>query len=181
MIFAKKKKIREVLSAKELLRVASVEKKLPESLKYIIFILITLVYLYALNINQGEDTFMIWIVIVSMLYLLMLVVIIRFTKGRGASLVITEKGVVINPMLAELWEDINKYGWETFKGTTKTSFFSKREGTSLLILNKGTFQRNTETWTGHTMLGQYGIIFTPEQIEKADRIFKEYGVNKYEG
>lgn len=180
-MISKTNKINNILSAKELLRVTSVEKKIPEFLKYIFIILITAVYLYTLNINQGEDTFMIWIVIVSMLYLLILVVVIRFTKGRGASLVITEKGVVINPMLAETWEDINRYGWETFKGTTKTSFFSKREGTSLLILNKGTFQRNIETWTGHTMLGQYGILFTLEQIEKADRIFKEYGINKYEG
>ncbi len=73
---------------------------------------------------------------------------------------------------------MESYGWEEFKGLSKISFNPKEEGKSLYVINKGTFQRNLETWTGHTMLAQYGIYFNAEEIKKIEGIFNKHGLKK---
>ena len=97
----------------------------------------------------------------------------------GNPLIITERGIVASPVVAELWEDIENYIWEEFKGLTKIpgpTVLSMCEGVCLRINNKGIFQRNFEH--GHTIFGTYLIFFSPEQVTAAENIFNQHGIKK---
>jgi hypothetical protein len=98
-------------------------------------------------------------------------------SAEGIPLIFTEKGIYLSPRVAELWEDIEEYGWETFRGMRRTSLSRQGEGTTLYIINKG-FQHNIEPYFNHSVLSQYGIFFTPEQIQEAEKIFSQYGIRR---
>lgn len=170
----KQKKVRDILSAEELLRIEPLDVSLPKPLKFILIGLLSLGYVYVLSRNYDD---ILLILGVSFAYVVILIAIVLLGK-RSSPLIFTVRGIVKYPYLAEFWEDIDEYGWETFRGITKVPFSSQREGTCLYILNKGTFQRNVETWTGHTMLAQYGIFFTPEQIQETEKIFQRFDIKK---
>ena len=181
---SKSKKIREILSAKELLRVASVHIRISKSIRFLFVIVISMVFLlafiYVLMVFDREAPMPIRIYLligIAGLYGLSVAVLMRSTN-RGNPLIITERGIVIIPAIVEVWEDLEKYGWETFTGTQRVSLTSKGEGTCLYIINKGNFQRNIESWTGHTSLSQYGIFFRPEQIIEAEKILRRFGLTE---
>jgi hypothetical protein len=86
----------------------------------------------------------------------------------------------MEPWIAELWEDIEQYGWESFRGASRVALSKKGEGTCLYIRNKGLWQRNIESWFAHSALSQYGIFFNKEQVETAEAIFKAQEISKIE-
>ena len=147
-------------------------------LSYFLIILASFGYIFFIKLPQNKEMLFIWVAIISMLFGLILAVIYRFSKGRGNPLIFTERGIVIDPLLVETWEDIETFRWEKFQGLTRISFSSKGEGMCLQIVNKGVIQRNIETWTGHTMMAQYGIFFTKEQMKETEIIFQKYGISR---
>lgn len=180
----KRNKSKEILSAKELLRIDSINIRISKTTRGILILLASFIYLFLLifgllSVATGAPLIikLSWVFLISLVFIIMLLIITKIII-RSSPLRMTERGIIIDPYLVELWEDIDSYGWETFKGLSKMSFSSKGEGTCLYILNKGTFQRNVETWTGHTMLAQYGIFFTPEQIQETEKIFQRFGIKK---
>lgn len=89
----------------------------------------------------------------------------RMNRDGGKSLVMTEKGFFIESGLAEFWKDIDEYKWNNISN----------EGTSLLLLNhKEALPRNHD-------LMQYGISFTPDQVQQVDNICNRLGIKKLEG
>ena len=172
----KKQKIREILIGNELLRIESIHRKVPKWIRYTALLIISIGYILALLIRLNEEELWLWVSAISVLYVLILLVIIRMTN-EGNLFIVTEKGIVVDPYLAELWEDIEGYGWETFKGLNRISL-SAKERTCLLVVNKGRFQRNHENISNHSMLAQHGIFFNSEQIAKAEVIFGQFGIRK---
>jgi hypothetical protein len=117
--------------------------------------------------------------ILIMLYSAVLFVTYFWSGTLGQLLIITDKGIA-GPHVAELWEDIDCYSWENYKGATKIfgpTVFSACEGVCLRIKNKGIFPRTLDGH-GHSMLAQFLIFFSPEQIAAAENIFNQHGIKK---
>ena len=96
----------------------------------------------------------------------------RMNRDSGKSLIMTEKGFFIEPGLAEFWKDIDEYRWNASAETALTS--DQNEGTSLFLFNhKGVLPKNYD-------LVQYGIFFTPDQVQQADAICQRFGIKKLE-
>ena len=175
-VMRKKQKIRGILIGNELLRIESIHRKVPKWIRYTALLIISIGYILALLLRLNEEELWLWVSAISVLYVLILVVVVRMTNEKNP-FIVTEKGIVVDPYLAEVWEDIEGYGWETFKGLNRISL-SAKERTCLLIVNKGRFQRNLENISNHSMLAQYGIFFNSEQMAETEIIFSQFGIRK---
>jgi len=117
-----------------------------------------------------------------MVFSLMMGVFLPITKiltTRGNPLLITKRGIALAPSMAEFWEDIQEYGWQSFKGWNKIYFSRKYgEGVTLLIINKGLSQRNILPYPVHSALANWAVFFTPEQIQLVEHIFNQHGIKK---
>jgi energy-coupling factor transporter transmembrane protein EcfT len=180
----KRKKIREVKSAKELLRIDSSYKKVQRSKRNLLigiiafFIIIYLsIILFFINKEIKSEQLAI---VISILFIFILIVFIinKSNQRRGSTFLITEKGILLEPDIAEYWMDIKGYEWETFKCFSKLTVSGKGKGMCLIILNKGFSQRNILRWSWHSLLTQHGIFFSPEQVKETEKIFSKFGINK---
>lgn len=183
----KRTKIKQISSAKELLRVDSINTKISKTARVLLVSLVSCIFLllftgglFLVVKDAPLNIKMAWAFMILLIYIVTLLFVTRIIT-RSAPLIITERGFVIGSYSAEFWEDIEEYGWETFKGWGKISFSPHRAGICLYIKNKGYSQRNLENWTGHSMLAQYGIFFTPEQIAETDKIFQQHGIPRIKG
>lgn len=181
----KRKKIQEIRSAPELLRVNSFYKQPTDLRRNILIAIIVILFVFYLSImmfvlnekSVGERVAFIFAT--AMMLGIALFVFFTSYRRRDSSFVITEKGVFAEPGIAEFWEDIQEYGWEPFKSWNRVALSRKYgEGITLRIINKGLFQRNIERWIWHSVLTQYGIFFNPEQVQMTDKIFQKYGIKK---
>lgn len=173
MLIFKRKALQRVLAGNELLRVKSTYKPIPVLFIRTLIVILTIAYIFPFFLFRDETIWIVWIASSSLLYVLLLAVVFKISY-RGAPLLITDYGVAVDPYLVETWEDIDSYGWEAFGKKEET----RKQKVTLGILNKGLAQRNLENWTGHSMLAQYGIFFTSEQIKQAEDIFNKYGIPK---
>ena len=117
-------------------------------------------------------------VLVSMVLLFLAALIFtiyRMNMISGKTLIITEKGFFIEPLLAQYWKDIDEYRWNTVSEAQKDLFSGKTEGTSLLLFN------NKGSWPKTFDLGCLRIFFTPDQMLQVDNIFQRLGIKKTEG
>lgn len=181
---SKKEKTLEILKGREILRVDSLQRTVPKknlSERMVIatvFFIVVMVYFYW--INRGPlDLLLIWWGITIMLYVTVVWITVYFSSKLGKPLIITEMGIA-GPNLAELWHDIESYRWESFEGAKKIlgpTVLSACGGICLKIKNKGIFPRTIDGY-GHSMLAQYLIFFSPEQIALAEHIFDQKGIKK---
>ncbi|MFA5313929.1 MAG: hypothetical protein WC375_11565 [Methanomassiliicoccales archaeon] len=178
----KSHKIDEIKSAKELLRIDSRYGQVLNCKRNLLIGIIAFFFvsylLAIISLKDGKiDSELVGFVFVaSVLFMTAVLVIRKSSQTRGSTFLITEKGILLEPDIVEYWVDIKEYGWEIFKGFTRLSTTNKGEGTCLIIINKGFFQRNILRWTGHSVLALYGIFFTPEQIQEIEKIFNQYDI-----
>jgi hypothetical protein len=182
-----RRKIDEIKSAKELFKIDSNYRKVQSfkrnlliGLIAIFFILYLSMILFFMNKEIKNEQLAI-VLSFLVIFILIVIVINKSAQRRGSAFLITEKGVLLEPDIAEYWTDIKGYGWETFKGFSRLSVSEKGEGTCLIIFNKGFFQRNILRWSWHSVLTQHGIFFLPEQIEETEKIFQKFGINRNSG
>jgi len=124
-----------------------------------------------------------WTVVLTLLYGLVILMIFYSSKAKGNPLIFTERGIALHPVVAELWEDIESYSWEEFKGINRVpgpTVLSLREGFCLKIINKGILQRCLEAKSRHSIFGTYLVFFSPEQMVAAESIINQYGIKKTE-
>ena len=168
-----KLKIEEIRLSPELLRINSRFTGGGSLAKIIIILMVALGLIFYKDIinilkeKYPNEQF----VLVAMVLLFLAVLIFtiyRMNRISGKTLIITEKGFFIEPLLAQYWKDIDEYRWNTVPETQK-------EGTSLLLFN------NRGSWPKTFDLGAYGFFFTPEQMLQADNIFQRLGIKKTEG
>ncbi len=179
-----RRKVREIKSALELLRIDSIYKKVQSFNRNLLIVIIALFFimyilaiLFFMNKKINNEQLAI-IFALSAIFILIVIIIKKSAQRRGSTFLITEKGILLEPDIAEYWADIKEYGWETFKGFSRLSVSDKGEGTCLIIFNNGFFQRNILRWSWHSVLTQHGIFFSPEQIEETEKIFQKFGINR---
>jgi uncharacterized membrane protein (DUF485 family) len=175
-----KAKIDEIRSASELLRIESRYAKAGTPTKFFLFLLFVFLLVFYKDIIAllGEKSLKEQLMLVSML--LFFIAFLVFTiyminLQRGKTLIVTEKGLFIEPTLAQFWKDIDEYRWSSSETVSKVLLSGKAEGTSLLLFNnKGALPKTYN-------LIQYGIFFTPQQIEQVNGLCKRLGIKKSEG
>ncbi|KQC10301.1 MAG: hypothetical protein APR62_01975 [Smithella sp. SDB] len=98
----------------------------------------------------------------------------KMNQNSGKSLIVTEKGFFIEPILAEFWKDIDEYKWNSPSDANKDTLTGQNEGTSLILFN------NKGAWPKAFDLIQYNIFFTPDQMQQMDNICNRLGIKKTE-
>ena len=177
MLIFNKTKMRDILAAPALLRIEPQDIKFPEKLQIGIILLISAGYAFLVYGMIGH--FKLELLGVTGAYVFIIVAILMLGQ-KSTPLVITNRGILKYPYVAEFWEDIESYTWETFTGSTRLPIQPGDSVATLYLVNKGGIlrQRNIENRTGHTVLANCGIFFSPEQIESTDKIFQEHGIKK---
>ena len=188
MAISCRSKTKAVLSGKELLRIKSLHKQIPQERINQSFLLFTAVYMfgtgYTIWFFWDENTPLTYLmpILSTMLYGCLIAVLLVHIRNRGAPLIFTDKGIVLPHLAANSWDEIESYEWEEFRGWGKIpgpTVFSMAEGTCLRINLKcpllfsrwiGQYGRNAMT--------TYLIFFSPEQMLTAETIFGEYAVQK---
>lgn len=181
----KRKKIKEIQEARELMRIESRFKKASAFIRnisigsIIVFYFLSL-YFYLMNTMDKSTEERIAMALTAFSVIIMLIVVVnKILTTRGNPLIITKKGIAFDHDIAEFWDDIQEYGWESFKGWKKMYLSRKYgEGITLLIINKGLWQRNILPNPSHSLLANWAVFFTPEQIQEAENIFNKYGIKK---
>lgn len=182
-------KIKDVLAGKELLRINSQHKQLPNQKKKWRLVAISITYglgmLFSLWFYWGESP-LIYLTpaIITALYCFCLILFFSFTSNKGNPLIFTEKGIVLPNITANYWNEIESYGWEDYTGWNKVPgprVFSASGGITLHVNLSGTMAELFSGWRatrGGNILATYLIFFSPEQIAQAESVFSEFGVQR---
>ena len=99
--------------------------------------------------------------------------IFKINRARRKTLIMTEKGFYIEPMLAEFWNDIAEYKWNTVQDASGNPIAGSGKEKSLLL-----FFNNQGSSPGICDLAQYGIFFTTDQIQQVERHCLLWGIKK---
>jgi len=94
----------------------------------------------------------------------------KMGQNSGKTLIVTEKGFFIEPGLAEFWKDIDEYK----SNVSSENVSGQKEGKSIIFLN------NKGAWPQTFDLRQYGIFFTPDQVQQVDNICQRLGIKNLE-
>lgn len=189
----KSKKIREIRSEPELLRINSRYKKMTDFSKKLFIAFILILFIAYLSIcmvflkEKGGSEQIAFISLTAILLAIALFVFYTTNRRKGSPLIITEKGVFAEPGIAEFWEDIESYAWEEYMGAlNKTDFSANDYRISLLIYTKNFWNTNIEakaprtlSFRDHSMLSQYGVFFTPDEVEETNKIFQSFGIKRH--
>jgi len=182
-------KTNDILKGVELLRVPSLQKPISKKKRKAVIAVTTLLYaaflVYGFFITKDapQSIKFSWLVVLTILYFLGIVITFILGSSTENALILTERGIAYWPIVAEHWEDIERYSWEEFKGINRVpgpTVFSSREGITLKLITKGIFQRCLESKTGHSIFATYLIFFSPEQIAAAEVVFEQHGIRKTE-
>lgn len=182
LIGTKKNKIKidGIRSVPELLRIDSRYPKAGALTKFFLILLFVLLVAFHKDISalmkekSLEEQLM--LIGMSLFFLAFLVfTIYMMNQQRGKTFIVTEKGLFIEPTMAEFWKDIDEYKWNASAAVSKFLLSGKTEGTSLLLFN------NKGAWPKAYDLIQYGIFFTPYQVQQVDDICHRLGIKKLEG
>ena len=172
-----KGKMKEIMEAPELLRIEPYEFKLSKTAQAII--ISSLAVVYAVVVIKMIRGFNPELIFATGAYAVLIIAIMLL--GRKATpFVITNRGLLKYPYVAEFWEDLENYTWETFTGFSRLPLQPADKVTTLYLVNKGGIlrQRNIENRTGHTVLGNCGIFFSAEQIALTDKLFQDHGIKR---
>lgn len=175
-----KEKIDEIRSASELLRLESRYAKAGTPTKFFLILLFVLLLVFYKDIMDllKEKSLEQQLMLVGMFLFFLAALIFTvymINLQRGKTLIVTDKGLFIEPTLAQFWKEIDEYRWSSSEAVSKFLLFGKTEGTSLLLFN------NKRALPKTYNLIQYGMFFTPQQIEQVDQLCKRLEIKKSEG
>ena len=181
-MYARRAEFKTILDASELLRVDSIHKSMSPTKRKVLIYLVSLFYILGLIFAKQTDFdilggFLGQGFTLSILYALSLISIMWIHQTRGKPLIITERGVVFYPIVAEKWEEIEYYSWQKMKRDWSNVFLSE-EGVCLKLINEGIFQRSLDSRSGNSIFAKYLIFFSPQQIALADQIFRQHGLKR---
>ena len=170
------------------MKVYSHLRPISDKTRKVLFVVVTALYIlgfvFATWTSPDISGMMLaWGTILTILYGASIFLVFLFGHTKGRPLIITDRGITYYPLMAEKWADSESYSWETFKGLSRIpgpTLFSLSEGVTLRLTNKGLIPRNIDIKSGHSLLAQLLIFFTPEQIAIADSILEQHGIRKKE-
>jgi hypothetical protein len=175
-----KLKIEEIRLSPELLRINSRYAGRGGLAKILLILMVVLPLLFYKDIiniikdKSPDEQFVLAAMAVFFLAVLIFT-LYKMTQNSGKTLIITEKGLFIEPCLAEFWKDIDEYRWNASSDANRDLFSGQTEGSSLLLFN------NKGAWPKTFDLMQYGIFFKPDQVQQLDSICQRLGIKKLEG
>jgi len=171
------KKIEEIRTAPEVLRIEARSAGGEAALKLFLLLLAALLFVYRESFLGmfREKTTQQQIVLGGMILFFLAAVLLTLyvmKRRKGTTLVVTEKGLFVEPSLAQFWRDIEEYQWRDSPNVNNLLFSGmKQEATLFLVNNKG-------AWPKIYDLGRYGIFFTPQQMRQWDDLCKRLGIKK---
>jgi hypothetical protein len=172
-------KIEEIRLSPELLRIHSGYERSEVFLKLFLigtFLLLLFFYQEIISVLKEKSIDQQLTLIAIPVFFLSSVVfaIYQMNRRRGKSFIVTDKGFFIDPLLADFWEDISEYKWNTAADVYRDLFSGKKQEISLLLYNnKGILPKIHD-------LVMYGIFFTADQVQYMDGIFSRLEIKKLE-
>lgn len=171
-----KLKIEEIRLSPELLRINSRYKGGGGLAKVLLILLVALLLVFYKDIinilkDKAPNEQLVLIAMAVIFIAAFFFTLYKMSQNSGKTLIITEKGFLIEPVLAEFWKDIDEYKCST----SPENASGQTEGKSIIFFN------NKGTWPKTFDLMQYGIFFTPEQIGQMDNICSRLEIKKLEG
>lgn len=175
-----KEKIDEIRTASEVLRIEAQYARGEGALKLFLLLLVALLFVYhedlfgMLKAKTAQQQIVLAVMI--LFFLAALVFTLYMMKRRkGKALVVTEKGLFVEPSFAQFWQDIDEYKWNTAPDLNNLLSSGAKHGPSLILVN------NKGAWPRIFDLAHQGIFFTPQQIQQVDDLCKRLEIKKAEG
>jgi hypothetical protein len=178
-MFAGKKenklKIEEIRLSPEWLRINSRYAGGGGLAKILLILIVSLFLIFYKDIiniikDKSPDEQLVLIAIAVLFIAALLFTLYKMNQNSGKALIITEKGLFIEPIMAEFWKDIDEYKCNGFSENVS----AQTEGQSI------TFFNNKGAWPKILNLMQYGIFLTPEQVKQVDNICNRLGIKNIE-
>jgi hypothetical protein len=175
-----KQKIDEIRTASEVLRIEAQYARGEGALKLFLLLLVALLFVYhedLIGMLKGK-TAQQQIVLAGMILLFMAALVLTLymmKRIKGKALIVTEKGLFVEPSFAQLWQDIDEYKWNTAPDLNNLLFSGAKQGVSLILMN------TRGAWPQIHDLAYQGIFFTPQQIQQVGDLCKRLGIKKTEG
>ncbi len=91
-------------------------------------------------------------------------------KQQGNPLIITERGIIIWPLIAEYWKDIETYRWEEVQRPGP----NPQTGICLRLKARNNFPRNFV----YDSFRAYLTLFPSEHLSATNTIFQQHGIKK---
>jgi hypothetical protein len=173
-------KIEEIRTAPELLRIEAQYARGEGALKLFLLLIVAILFVYHEDLIGmfKEKTKEQQIVLAGMLFIFMAALVFTLymmKRRKGKALVVTEKGMFVEPSLAQLWQDIDEYRWHVSPDLNNFLFSGQKHGATLFLVN------NKGLWPKIYDLAPHGIFFTPQQIQQVDDLLKRQGIKIGEG
>lgn len=170
-----KLKIEEIRLSSELLRINSCYTGGGGLLKILLILIVSLSLVFYKDIiniikDKSPDEQLVLIAMAVLFLAAFFLTIYRMNQNSGKTLVITEKGLFIEPVLAEFWKDIDEYKYNM----SSDNISVQTEGKSIIFFN------NKGAWPKIFDLMQYNIFFTLDQVQQMDNICNRQGIKKKE-
>lgn len=170
-------KIEKIRLSSELLRINSRYLGGGSLVKIFLILIIVLPLIFYKDIatiikDKSPDEQLVLVSMAVLFFAAFIFTLYKMNKNSGKSLIVTEKGFFIEPVLAEFWQDIDEYKWNVLSGANKDISTGQNEGTSLILFN------NKGAWPKVFDLAQYNIFFTPDQMQQMDNICNRLGIKK---
>jgi len=170
-------KIEEIRLSPELLRINSRYGGGGSLLKIFLIVIIVLPLVFYKDIinvikDKSPDEQLVLVSMAVFFLAAFIVTLYKMNQNNGKSLVVTEKGFFIEPVLAEFWKDIDEYKWNAPSVANKDTLTGQNEGSSLILFN------NKGAWPKAFDLTQYNIFFTSDQMQQMDNICNRLGIKK---
>jgi len=172
-----KLKIEEIRLSPELLTIHSRYTGGAGLEKFILILIVSLLLVFYKDIiyiikDKEQDEQLVLVSIVVLFLTAFFFTLYKMNRNSRKFLIVTEKGLFIEPDFAESWKDIDEYRWIASSEAKKDIFTGQKAETSLMLSdNKGTWPKTFD-------LMSYGIYFTPDQIQQVDNICQRWGIKK---
>jgi hypothetical protein len=171
-----KLKIEEIRLSPELLRINSRYAGGGGLAKILLILIVSLSLIFYKDIirvikDKSPDEQLVLIAMAVLFLAAFFFTLYKKSQNSGKTLIVSEKGLFIEPLLAEFWKDIDEYKCNT----SAENVSGQMKGTSIIFFN------NKGAWPKTFDLMQYGIFFTPQQVVQVENICSRLGIKKLEG
>lgn len=170
-----KLKIEEIRLSPELLRINSCYTGAGWLVKILLILMVSLSLVFYKDIiniikDKSPDEQLVLIAMAVLFLAAFFFTLYKMIQNSDKALVVTEKGLFIEPVLAEFWKDIDEYKYNT----SSENISVQTGGKSIIFFNnKGAGPKTFD-------LMQYNIFFTPDQVQQMDNICNRQGIKKME-
>jgi len=168
-------KIEEIRTAPEVLRIEAQYARGEGALKLFLLLMVALLFVYHQDLigmlKEKTKEQQIVLALMILLFMAALVFTLYMMKRRkGKTLVVTEKGLFVEPSFAQLWQDIDEYRWHVSPDLNNFLFSGQKHGDTLFLVN------NKGAWPQIYDLAPHGIFFTPQQMKQVDDLCRRRGI-----